>query len=102
MLLFVRRRKPSGCQAARLDRSLPLLTLDAAVNAARKRSPDLVVGVKLGRPPARVDLLGAEHAGVDCGFGTFAGSQLVEESVVWTKLRVLRQGADLATRRLWG
>jgi 5-methyltetrahydropteroyltriglutamate--homocysteine methyltransferase len=41
-------------------------------------------------------------AGVDCGFGTFAGSQLVEESVVWTKLRALRDGADLATKRLWG
>ncbi|MGH7334243.1 MAG: cobalamin-independent methionine synthase II family protein [Candidatus Rokuibacteriota bacterium] len=41
-------------------------------------------------------------AAVDCGFGTFAGSQLVEESVVWTKLRALRQGADLATKRLWG
>jgi 5-methyltetrahydropteroyltriglutamate--homocysteine methyltransferase len=40
-------------------------------------------------------------AGVDCGFGTFAGSQLVEESVVWTKLRVLREGADLASTRLW-
>ena len=40
-------------------------------------------------------------AGVDCGFGTFAGSQLVEESVVWTKLATLKQGADLATRRLW-
>ena len=40
-------------------------------------------------------------AGVDCGFGTFAGSQLVEESVVWTKLRTLREGADLATARLW-
>jgi 5-methyltetrahydropteroyltriglutamate--homocysteine methyltransferase len=40
-------------------------------------------------------------AGVDCGFGTFAGSQLVENSVVWTKLRTLREGADLATRRLW-
>jgi 5-methyltetrahydropteroyltriglutamate--homocysteine methyltransferase len=40
-------------------------------------------------------------AGVDCGFGTFAGSQLVEESIVWTKLRALRDGADLATRRLW-
>jgi 5-methyltetrahydropteroyltriglutamate--homocysteine methyltransferase len=40
-------------------------------------------------------------AGVDCGFGTFAGSQLVEESVVWTKLRTLREGADLATQRLW-
>jgi 5-methyltetrahydropteroyltriglutamate--homocysteine methyltransferase len=41
-------------------------------------------------------------AGVDCGFGTFAGSQLVEESVVWAKLRSLREGADLATKRLWG
>jgi 5-methyltetrahydropteroyltriglutamate--homocysteine methyltransferase len=40
-------------------------------------------------------------AGVDCGFGTFAGSQLVEESVVWAKLRTLREGADLATKRLW-
>jgi 5-methyltetrahydropteroyltriglutamate--homocysteine methyltransferase len=40
-------------------------------------------------------------AGVDCGFGTFAGSQLVEESIVWTKLRALRDGADLATKRLW-
>jgi 5-methyltetrahydropteroyltriglutamate--homocysteine methyltransferase len=40
-------------------------------------------------------------AGVDCGFGTFAGSQLVEDSVVWTKLRTLREGADLASRRLW-
>ncbi len=40
-------------------------------------------------------------ASVDCGFGTFAGSQLVEESIVWTKLRALRQGADLASQRLW-
>ena len=41
-------------------------------------------------------------ASVDCGFGTFAGSQLVEESVVWAKLRALREGADIATKRLWG
>jgi 5-methyltetrahydropteroyltriglutamate--homocysteine methyltransferase len=41
-------------------------------------------------------------AGVDCGFGTFAGSQLVEESVVWAKLRTLREGADLASKQLWG
>ena len=41
-------------------------------------------------------------ASVDCGFGTFAGSTLVEESIVWTKLRTLREGADLASRRLWG
>jgi 5-methyltetrahydropteroyltriglutamate--homocysteine methyltransferase len=40
-------------------------------------------------------------AGVDCGFGTFAGSQLVEESVVWAKLATLREGAELASTRLW-
>jgi 5-methyltetrahydropteroyltriglutamate--homocysteine methyltransferase len=41
-------------------------------------------------------------ASVDCGFGTFAGSEMVAESVVWAKLRTLREGADLATARLWG
>src|SRR5499433_2089021 len=41
-------------------------------------------------------------ASVDCGFGTFAGSQLVEESIVWAKLRTLRDGADLASKQLWG
>jgi 5-methyltetrahydropteroyltriglutamate--homocysteine methyltransferase len=41
-------------------------------------------------------------AGVDCGFGTFAGYEFVAEDVVWAKLRTLREGADLATGRLWG
>jgi 5-methyltetrahydropteroyltriglutamate--homocysteine methyltransferase len=41
-------------------------------------------------------------ASTDCGFGTFAGWGLVAESVVWTKLRTLRDGADLASSRLWG
>jgi 5-methyltetrahydropteroyltriglutamate--homocysteine methyltransferase len=41
-------------------------------------------------------------ASTDCGFGTFAGSGLVAESVVWEKLRSLAQGAALATQRLWG
>jgi 5-methyltetrahydropteroyltriglutamate--homocysteine methyltransferase len=40
-------------------------------------------------------------ASTDCGFGTFAGSELVAPSVVWAKLRSLRQGADLASARLW-
>ena len=40
-------------------------------------------------------------ASTDCGFGTFAGSENVAESVVWAKLRTLREGADLATKRLW-
>jgi 5-methyltetrahydropteroyltriglutamate--homocysteine methyltransferase len=41
-------------------------------------------------------------ASVDCGFGTFAGSDIVAGSVVWAKLAALRQGADLATARLRG
>jgi len=41
-------------------------------------------------------------ASVDCGFGTFAGSELVAESVVWAKLRALKDGAALASARLWG
>jgi 5-methyltetrahydropteroyltriglutamate--homocysteine methyltransferase len=41
-------------------------------------------------------------ASTDCGFGTFAGWGLVAESVVWAKLRTLREGADLASARLWG
>jgi 5-methyltetrahydropteroyltriglutamate--homocysteine methyltransferase len=40
-------------------------------------------------------------ASVDCGFGTFAGSELVAESVVWAKLQTLTEGAALATKRLW-
>ena len=40
-------------------------------------------------------------ASTDCGFGTFAGSEAVAPSVVWAKLRTLREGADLATARLW-
>ena len=41
-------------------------------------------------------------ASSDCGFGTFAGSELVAEDVVWAKLSSCREGADIATRRLWG
>jgi 5-methyltetrahydropteroyltriglutamate--homocysteine methyltransferase len=41
-------------------------------------------------------------ASVDCGFGTFAGSELVADSVVWAKLMTLKEGAALASRRLWG
>jgi len=41
-------------------------------------------------------------AGTDCGFETAAGLGEVAEEVVWEKLRALRAGADLATRRLLG
>ncbi|HKZ08204.1 MAG TPA: methionine synthase [Methylomirabilota bacterium] len=41
-------------------------------------------------------------ASTDCGFGTFAGSEMCAPSVVWAKLRALGEGAALATRRLGG
>jgi 5-methyltetrahydropteroyltriglutamate--homocysteine methyltransferase len=41
-------------------------------------------------------------ASTDCGFGTFAGSENVAESVVWAKLGALAEGAAIASGRLWG
>lgn len=41
-------------------------------------------------------------AGSDCGFGTFAGWEIVAEGVVWAKLKACADGAALATQRLWG
>jgi 5-methyltetrahydropteroyltriglutamate--homocysteine methyltransferase len=45
--------------------------------------------------PARV------LAGTDCGFDTSAGWGRVAEDVVWAKLRSLRDGAKLASQRLF-
>ena len=41
-------------------------------------------------------------ASTDCGFGTFTGREWVIEPVVWLKLKSLRQGAEIASSRLWG
>ena len=41
-------------------------------------------------------------AGTDCGFGTFAGWEMVPDSVVWAKMKACSQGARIATQRLWG
>ena len=52
-----------------------------------------------------VDAIGDRErviASSDCGFGTFAGSEMVAEDIVWEKLKACRAGADIATRRLWG
>jgi 5-methyltetrahydropteroyltriglutamate--homocysteine methyltransferase len=40
-------------------------------------------------------------AGTDCGFDTSAGLGDVAPSLVWLKLRALREGADLASARLF-
>ena len=41
-------------------------------------------------------------AGADCGFGTFTRREWVIEPAVWLKLKSLREGANLASARLWG
>jgi len=41
-------------------------------------------------------------AGSDCGFSTFAGFGAVDEDIVYAKLESMAQGAEIASRRLWG
>ena len=51
-----------------------------------------------------VDAVGDKErviAGVDCGFGTFAGWEMVAPTVVWAKFSALAEGAKLASARLW-
>ena len=40
-------------------------------------------------------------AGVDCGFGTFAGRVQVDSKIVWLKLQSLSEGARRASAQLW-
>ena len=40
-------------------------------------------------------------AGVDCGFGTFAGRVQVDTKIVWMKLQSLAEGARRASKLLW-
>ncbi len=44
--------------------------------------------------PARV------IASTDCGFGTFAGYGKIAPAVTWKKLKALREGADIAAKRI--
>jgi 5-methyltetrahydropteroyltriglutamate--homocysteine methyltransferase len=48
-------------------------------------------------------VVGGENviAGVDCGFGTFAGRLQVDSKIVWMKLAALAEGAQLASKELW-
>lgn len=40
-------------------------------------------------------------AGVDCGFGTFAGRLQVDSKIVWMKLASLVEGARMASEQIW-
>jgi 5-methyltetrahydropteroyltriglutamate--homocysteine methyltransferase len=41
-------------------------------------------------------------AGTDCGFSQGWSMQRVHEEVQWAKLMALADGAELATKALWG
>jgi 5-methyltetrahydropteroyltriglutamate--homocysteine methyltransferase len=49
------------------------------------------------------NVVGRENviAGVDCGFGTFAGRVQVDSKIVWMKLQSLAEGARRASAQLW-
>jgi 5-methyltetrahydropteroyltriglutamate--homocysteine methyltransferase len=60
-----------------------------------------VVADRLERVAAAVGDPRRIMAGTDCGFDTSAGLGDVAPSLVWAKLRAQREGADLATSRLF-
>jgi 5-methyltetrahydropteroyltriglutamate--homocysteine methyltransferase len=41
-------------------------------------------------------------AGSDCGFATFAGSDEIDPAIAWAKLQALVEGAEIASKTLWG
>jgi 5-methyltetrahydropteroyltriglutamate--homocysteine methyltransferase len=87
----------------RLPPPAPMLVLPGVIDTTTNyvEHPEVVAD----RIAQVVDAVGARErviASTDCGFGTFAGSEMVAPSVVWAKLRALAEGAALASRRLWG
>jgi 5-methyltetrahydropteroyltriglutamate--homocysteine methyltransferase len=71
--------------------------IDSTVNTVEH--PELVAD----RIMNFASVVGRENviAGVDCGFGTFAGRVQVDSKIVWMKLASLAEGARRASKQLW-
>jgi 5-methyltetrahydropteroyltriglutamate--homocysteine methyltransferase len=71
--------------------------IDSTVNTVEH--PELVAD----RIANFAGVVGRENviAGVDCGFGTFAGRVQVDSKIVWMKLASLAEGARRASKQLW-
>jgi 5-methyltetrahydropteroyltriglutamate--homocysteine methyltransferase len=71
--------------------------IDSTVNTVEH--PELVAD----RIANFASVVGRENviAGVDCGFGTFAGRVQVDSKIVWMKLAALAEGARRASKELW-
>ena len=63
--------------------------------------PELIAE-RLGRAARVVGDPQRVLAGTDCGFATAAGLGEVADEIVWEKLAALRDGARLASERLFG
>lgn len=64
---------------------------------------DLPVRQEGGQPFCAAEMASERVvASADCGFGTFTNRDWVIEPAVWLKLKALRDGADIASARLWG
>ena len=67
------------------------------------RTPSSIRKLVADRILNYANVVGRENviAGVDCGFGTFAGRVQVDTKIVWMKLASLAEGARMASRQLW-
>ncbi len=50
------------------------------------------------------EIVGRENviAGTDCGFGTSAGLDKVHPTAMWAKFQTMAEGAEMASKWLWG
>jgi 5-methyltetrahydropteroyltriglutamate--homocysteine methyltransferase len=81
------------------DKVLIVGTIDTTTNIVEH--PE-VVARRIREAVAAVGDRERVIAGTDCGFGTFTNREWVIGPAVWLKLKSLRQGADIASGRLWG
>jgi 5-methyltetrahydropteroyltriglutamate--homocysteine methyltransferase len=91
-------RTSSGASQVRDDQILVAGVIDPLTNIVEH--PE-VVADRLERVAAVVGDRERVLAGTDCGFDTSAGWGRVAEDVVWAKLRTLKEGAELASKRLY-
>jgi 5-methyltetrahydropteroyltriglutamate--homocysteine methyltransferase len=80
------------------DKILAVGVLDTSTNYVEH--PELVAE----RLVRFADIVGKERvmATTDCGFGTFAGYGKVDPDIAFKKLHAMAEGAQIASKRLWG
>ena len=75
--------------------------LGYSLEEAADRAPWAVV-VLQGVGTCGVPTHRGDTVATDCGFETTVGLSTVAEEVVWAKLKALRDGAAIASKRLFG